>query len=402
VTDPRAARGPAPVVLQLALLSFGTFIVGTNGFIIAGLLPDIAASLETTPSGVGISITVYAAVVAVLAPTFATLLARVPRTRLMAAGLLVTAVGTAMTALAGDLTGFILGRAVAGIGGAAIVPTAVAAAAVMVPVSRRGWAIAIVMLGFTFSTALGSPLGTAIAHVGGWQLPLAGVAVLGGLAALLVALVVRGVPVGPPLSFARRFSVLAEPRILFALLSTVFTIAGFNIAYIFSSTFTVDATGGSGALLALLLLGYGVGGIVGNQVAGRLTDRYGNRIVARILMVTHVVILLVMPLAEPSFAALAVVFLVWGFAAFGTGIPAQHRLASVDPDRASVAVSWYSTAVYVGIAIAPLIGGFALEAVGPSQVPHAAAISVLVAAVLFQIGYLTRRAPDDPRAREAA
>lgn len=402
MTDPRAAPGPAPVTAQLALLSFATFIVGTNGFVIAGLLPDIADSLETTPSGVGISITAYAAIVAVLAPTFATVLARVPRTGLIAAGLVVTGVGTAMTAIATDLPLFIVGRAVAGVGGAAIVPTAVAAAAVMVPVTRRGRAIAIVMLGFTFSTALGSPLGTAIAHVGGWQLPLAGVAVLSGVAALVVALVIRGVPIGPPLSFARRFSVLGDPRILFALLSTVFTIAGFNIAYIFSSTFTVDATGGSGALLAVLLLVYGLGGIVGNQFAGRLTDRYGNRIVARILMVTHVLVLVVMPFAEPSFAALAAVFVVWGFAAFGTGIPVQHRLASVDPDRAAVAVSWYSTAVYVGIALAPLIGGAALAVVGPSQLPRAAAVAVLVAALLFQVGYLVRRPPDDPRAREAA
>lgn len=402
MSEPRPARGPAPLTVQLALLSFGTFIVGTNGFIIAGLLPDIAETLETTPSGVGISITVYAAVVAVLAPTFATVLARVPRTGLIAAGLVVTGVGTELTAVADDLPLFVLGRAVAGVGGAAIVPTAVAAAALMVPVARRGRAIAIVMLGFTLSTALGSPLGTAIAHLGGWRLPLTGVAVLSGIAAIVVALVIRGAPIGPALSFVRRFSVLAEPRILFALLSTVFTIAGFNVAYIFSSTFTVDATGGSGALLAVLLLIYGVGGIFGNQLAGRLTDRYGNRIVASILMVTHVGILALMPLAEPSFAALAAVFLVWGFAAFGTGIPVQHRLASVDPDRASVAVSWYSTAVYVGIAIAPLIGGFALDVVGPSEVPHAAAISVLVAALLFQIGYLVRRRPDEPGARDAA
>ena len=171
MTDPRAAHGPAPVTAQLALLSFATFIVGTNGFVIAGLLPDIADSLETTPSGVGISITAYAAIVAVLAPTFATVLARVPRTGLIAAGLVVTGVGTAMTAIATDLPLFIVGRAVAGVGGAAIVPTAVAAAPVMVPVTRRGRAIAIVMLGFTFSR-MGPSQGKPPQSVGAAMMPL--------------------------------------------------------------------------------------------------------------------------------------------------------------------------------------------------------------------------------------
>lgn len=392
MSDLRPARGSAPVGLKLALLSIATFLVGTNGFIIAGLLPDIADGLRVGTSGVGISITVYAAVVAVLAPTFATVLAHIPRTLMIAGGLLLFGFGTALTAVAADLAVFIVGRGLAGVGGAAIVPTAVAVASAMAPAGRRGWAIAIVMLGFTFSTAVGAPLGTAIAYVGGWRLPLAGVAALAILAAAVVALVLRGVPLDASLSFARRISVLAEPRIVLALLSTVFTIAGFNIAYIYSSAFTHDVTGGSGALLAVLLLLYGVGGIVGNQLAGGLTDRLGNRIVGSILMAVHFAALAVLPLAEVSFLALAIVFPVWGLAAFGTGVAVQHRLVAVGADRAAVAVSWYSTAVYVGIAIAPIIGGAAHDRVGASVVPLAAAVSVLFAVAFFQAGYLVRRA----------
>jgi len=377
------------------VLSLGTFLVGTNGFVIAGLLPDIAEGIGATASGVGLSITVYAAVVGVLAPTFATIFARVPRTVLIAAGMVLTGAGTAVTAIAGDLPAFIAGRAVAGVGGAAIVPTAVAAAAVMVPASRRARAIAIVTLGFTFSTAIGSPLGAAVAHVGGWRLPLAGVAVLCLISAVVAALVLR-VPSSPPISIRHRLAVLADPRLLLTLLSTVFTIAAFNIAYIYSSTYTAHATGGSGALLAGLLLLYGLGGIAGNQLAGRLTDRYGNRVVASILMATHFAVLAVMPLALSSYAALAVVFVVWGSAAFGTGIAIQDRLVAIDPARGSVSVSWYSTGVYVGIAIAPVVGAATIDLFGPPTVPLAAAVAVLVAAALFAASFLARGRSSDP------
>lgn len=400
--EPRPPRGAAPVTVQLVLLSLGSFLVGTNGFIIAGLLPDIAAGLDVSTGGAALSITVYAAVVAVLAPTVATVFSRVSRTTLIAAGMLLVGVGTALTAVAGDLGVFIVGRALAGIGGAAIIPTATAAAASMVPVTRRGRAIAIVTLGFTLSTTIGSPLGTAIADVGGWRLPLAGVAVLAAVSALVVGVFVRGVPIAPPMSLRRRLAVLAEPRILVTLLSTAFTVGGFNGAYIYSSLFTAEATGGSGVALAGLLLMFGVGGILGNQVAGRFTDRFGNRVVASILMGINLTALTVMPFVEPWYAALVVVFAVWGVAAFGTGIPVQHRLVAIDPDRSAVALSWYSTAVYVGIAFAPLVGGIALEVAGPSEVPHAAVISVFVAFLLFQSGFLGTRRPPDPSARSAA
>ena len=402
MSEPRAPRGAAPVTVQLVLLSLGSFLVGTNGFIIAGLLPDIAEGLDVGTSGVALSITVYAAVVAVLAPTVATVFSRVSRTTLIVAGMLLVGVGTALTAFAGDLGVFIAGRALAGVGGAAIIPTATAAAASMVPITRRGRAIAIVTLGFTLSTTIGSPLGTAIAHVGGWRLPLAGVALLAAASALVVGVFVRGVPIAPPMSLRRRLAVLAEPRILVTLLSTAFTVAGFNGAYIYSSLFTTEATGGSGVALAGLLLMFGVGGILGNQVAGRFTDRFGNRVVASILMGINLTALTVMPLVEPWYGALVAVFVVWGVAAFGTGIPVQHRLVAIDPDRSAVALSWYSTAVYIGIAFAPLVGGVALEVAGPSEVPHAAALSVLLAFVLFQSGFLGRRRPLEPGARSAA
>ncbi|MEO8528238.1 MAG: MFS transporter [Pseudolysinimonas sp.] len=386
-----AARIPIGIAVKLYLLTFATFLVGTNSFVIAGLLPDIGHSLNAGTSDVGLSFTVYAGTVAVLAPTFATVFGRVSRTLLVTVGMILVAAGTALTAISTTLPIFMVGRAIAAVGGAAIVPTAVAAAASMVTPLRRGQAIGIVALGFTLSTAIGSPLGTAIAAVGGWQIPLAAVAVLSLVSAASLAFFVRGIPASPPLSFARRFAVLGDPRTLLTVLAVVATVMGFNIAYIYSSAFTATATGGSRSLFAALLLLYGIGGVLGNLIAGRLTDRFGNRIVASILLATQLAVLALMPPAEPNFIVMAVLFLIWGASAFGAGIPIQHRLVAIDPERSAVSLSWYSTALYVGIAIAPIVGGFALDAAGPNEVPHAAAAAILLAVVLLQVGYLVGR-----------
>jgi len=68
----------------------------------------------------------------------------------------------------------------------------------------------------------------------------------------------------------------------------------------------------------------------------------------------------------------------------------QHRLVHVEPENAALALSWYSTAMYVGIAIAPPIGALALAAGGAVAVPLAGAVVTVAALALFLVGYLAR------------
>ncbi len=376
---------PALLVLALAL-----FVVGTNAFVIAGLLPRIAAGLGTTAGGVGSSITVYSLIVAVAAPAVSVLLPRVSRTRLMAAGVALFAAGTAIAALAPNLGVFIAGRSLAGLGGAALVPTATAAAASLARPEKRGRALALVGAGFTLATAVGSPLGTALGGLAGWRFPLWCLVGVGVLLAAALPLVVRDVPLAPPVSLRRRLEPLTDLRIVAPLATTLLMVAGFNIVYIFSAAVTHASTGGSGTLLALLLLAYGVAGVAGNTVAGPLTDRFGSRPIATLALTGQAIALLVLPFAEPSLIASLVVFAFWGITAFAVAIPVQHRLVAVDPESAALALSWYSTAMYIGIAIAPPIGTLALAAGGAVAVPLAGAVVTIVALGVFLVGYAAR------------
>lgn len=378
------------VTPALVVLALGLFVVGTNAFVIAGLLPQIASSLGTTPSAVSVSITTYSLVVAVAAPAISILLPRVPRSVLMGVGLGLFTVGTAVAALAPDLTWFIAGRTFSGIGGAALVPTATAAAASLSAPEKRGRALAIVGAGFTLATAVGSPLGTALGGLAGWRFALWCVVGLGAVLAALIPTLVRRVPLAPPATLRRRLATLADLRVLALLVTTVFMIAGFNIVYIFSASVTRASTGGAGPLLAVLLLAYGAAGVVGNVVAGPLTDRFGSRTVAAVALIGQIGALVVLPFVEASFAASIVVFALWGVAAFAMAIPVQHRLVHVDPESSALALSWYSTAMYVGIAIAPPIGTLALGAGGAEAVPVAGAIVTAAALAAFALSYAAR------------
>jgi predicted MFS family arabinose efflux permease len=389
---PRAA-----LYARWSVLAFVLFLVGTNAFLIAGVLPEMAHDFDVSISDVAFTITLYAIVIAIAAPAVSMLLPRWSRTKLMVTGLAIVAGGTAIATLAPDLTVFGIGRVVAALGGAALVPTATAAGAAIAPPARRGQAIAFVGVGFTLATAVGAPIGAALAAVATWRLPMLAVAILAVLGLPLLGLVVRKVPIGAAIGLRARFTVLRDHRILLPLLTTALLVAGFQLAYVFGAA----VTGFSGAALAALLLVYGIFSVVGNMLAGPLTDRFGSRRMGAIFFTGEIAVLIALVLLRGDFAALAAVYVVWGLTAFAGAIPIQHRLVAADPAVASVAISWYSTAMYVGVAFAPLLGGVLISAGLPSLLPLAGAVATAIALVAFLIGFVARHRAAD-RASDAS
>lgn len=378
--------------LRIALIAAALFVVGTNAFVIAGVLPQIATGLGASTSSVSYSISWYAIIVAVLAPVVSVLCARTSRAALMGVGMGLIAGGIALSAIAGDLALFTAGRVVAALGGAALVPAAMAAAPTLVPPEQRGRALGVVGFGFILATAVGSPLGTALAALGSWRLALGILAALAAVLALAVALLTRAVPTGVVPGLAARFAVLRDVRIGLALLTTLLFTAAFNMVYIFSSAVTESVTGGSGSALAVLLLVFGVAGVVGNWLGGSLTDRLGARPTALAALAGVAVSLAALYAAESSYLGTAVLFGVWGLATAAALVPIQHRLVDVDPAVAGVSLSWYSTAMYVGIALAPVVGASVLP-YGAAWLDLLGAGAAAAALGVFALGYaLPRRA----------
>lgn len=377
---------------KLLLLTASMFMVGTNASVIAGLLPHIAKGLGTTQGTVSYSITLYSVIVAIMAPLASILLARVSRAALMACGAALFSIGTLVASESNSVAGFFEGRAIAALGGAALVPTASAVATSLVPPERRGRALALVAAGFTLSGAFGTPFGTALGSAATWRLPMWVLAGIGVVVGVGIAVGFRSMPQPPLVPIRHRLAPLADHRVLAGTLTTLFVVVASNVVFIFSATLTADATGGSGTLLAALLMVYGCAGVIGNQVAGRLSDRFGSREIAIIALSCVTVLLAVLPFVVWSYALCIVLFAAWGLVAAGTSVPVQHRLVALDPAAAPITMSWNSTAMYVGIALSPPVGNFAIGVGGPHFTPIPAAVCVALALGAFLIGLRPKRA----------
>src|SRR4051812_13607695 len=99
---------------RLLVLALGMFAMGTDNFVVAGILPKVAESLGTSVSLAGQMVTVYALSFGVMAPVMAAVAGRWPRKPLLVAALAIFVAGNAITALAVDLNTVLASRALAG------------------------------------------------------------------------------------------------------------------------------------------------------------------------------------------------------------------------------------------------------------------------------------------------
>jgi predicted MFS family arabinose efflux permease len=140
------------------------------------------------------------------------------------------------------------------------------------------------------------------------------------------------------------------------------------------------------ALAGLALTIYGVGGLVGAPLAGRLCDRIGAFAVLRGSLLVSGILLLTVPLAHQFETFLALTF-VWAVVAEAVRPASLAALtSSVRPDQRKAAVAVNRLAINLGMSIGPMVGGFLAAVSYPLlfMVDGATAIvSSLVLAVLL-------------------
>ncbi|MGF6782319.1 MFS transporter [Paraburkholderia sp. GAS334] len=119
-------------------LCLGTFALGIDAYIMAGLLPGIGSSFNVPASVAGQTVTIFTACYAITAPLFGALTAGKPVRRVLGVALVLFILANVLSATASGFSTLLVSRAAAGLGAGLYSPIAFSAAASMVSPSRRG------------------------------------------------------------------------------------------------------------------------------------------------------------------------------------------------------------------------------------------------------------------------
>lgn len=174
---------------NVAVLTAATCAVGTQTFVFAGLLIELAADMGITVAVAGYLAAAYALTYAFTAPFIALRTGQLERRRLLWIALLVMGAINLTAAMASTFTELIALRIFAGLAATLVTPVVPAVVASLLPPERRGPALAMVMGGMVLAFMFGMPLGSLIGAQFGWRSTFILAAVLCIGAALAIRLV---------------------------------------------------------------------------------------------------------------------------------------------------------------------------------------------------------------------
>ncbi|MBN9530603.1 MAG: MFS transporter [Alphaproteobacteria bacterium] len=362
-------------LLPAVFLALGTFAIGTEGFMIAPLLPTIAADLGMSLSATATLVVVFTLVLAASSPVSTVLTATMRRRDTLLLAMLIFTAGNLIAGFSSSFGMLMVARIMMAVASGLYIPGANSLAGVIVPASKRGRALAIVSGGMTIAIALGLPLGAIVGHAFGWRTTFMAVAIMGLVAIVGILSGIRfdaGSDIAVA-SFSQRIGVARRPAILRLLGVSLFWAIGAFTAYPYIAPYLKAVLGfGAGPISATVSM-WGIAAAIGVTVGGALNDRFGsNRVVFGSLVALSLAFAAMagttlLPAGHATVIVLAAIA-VWGFSVWSL-FPAQMaRLIAAGPaSEASVALALNTSTMYFGFSIGSAIGAviIAMGAVWP-------------------------------------
>jgi predicted MFS family arabinose efflux permease len=389
------------------LVELGAFAIGTEGFMIAGLLPVLARDLGVGLPAAGQLVTGFSLAYAIGAPVMAILTAELERRHLLAVAMGCFALANLLATLAPGHASLLGARLLLALSAASFMPAAGGYAAGLGGPERHGHALAMITGGLTVAIIAGVPLGVLLGYGLGWRATFLGVA---GLAALSFIGILTWLPPQPPnvtprlgerLALAKRSSVLA------VLTTSALTVAGTFSVYTYLGVFLTAVAGLGPRGLAVVLLVFGLASAVGTRIGGSAADHWGARLTVifgcGLALLAYVVLSVVIahaPVGRLAYVVLSVAtalgqaavmpvllpaIMLWGLASWGVMTAQQARLVALAPELASVSLSLNSSAIYLGSATGAAVGALVI-AHAPVGILGWVAAGISLAALLTVLG----------------
>ncbi|MEH3407424.1 sugar transporter [Enterobacter quasiroggenkampii] len=366
--------------LRVVTLAVAAFIFNTTEFVPVGLLSDIADSFQMETAQVGIMLTIYAWVVALMSLPFMLLTSQMERRRLLIGLFVLFIASHVLSFMAWNFTVLVMSRIGIAFAHAVFWSITASLAIRLAPAGKRAQALSLIATGTALAMVLGLPIGRIVGQYFGWRTTFFAIG-MGALATLVCLIkLLPALPSEHSGSLKSLPLLMRRPALLSIYLLTVIVVTAHYTAYSYIEPFVQVVAGFSANFATVLLLILGGAGIIGSVLFGKLGNRHASLLVSSAIGLLLACLLLLMP-AAGSESHLAILSLFWGVAIMIIGLGMQVKVLALAPDATDVAMSLFSGIFNLGIGAGALVGNQVILHVSMSAIGYLGAIPALVALI---------------------
>ncbi|MCM3411808.1 MFS transporter [Metabacillus litoralis] len=355
------------------------FLMGTDLFVVSPLLPFISEAYHVSSAMSGWMVTVFAVTYAIVAPFFGWASDKNGRGIFITFGLLLFSFSNILTAFSPSFTWLIISRILAGLSVAAITPLIYAIIGDLAPSSRRGTWLSIVVSGHLTALWAGAPVGTLLEHFLGWRSVFVVMAIIGTILAVVNFKTWKYVPKSDVTRNLLEGNLL---RILGSVSVTTIWAISMYALYVYLGAALYSENGFSSSEIALAVTFYGIGAVLGSLISGKFTDRFGAGKISRATLIILTVLFVCLGIFFSSGYWIYFFLFLWALVGYAGFTSYQARLAGEYPKERGIVMAWNNTALYIGITIGSMIGGYVISNWGYLFLPYICSVAAIISFVL--------------------
>ncbi|WP_308903887.1 sugar transporter [Neisseria subflava] len=373
--------------VSVCALAVGAFIFNTTEYIPIALLSDIGQSFDKPATEVGMMITVYAWIVALLSLPLMLMTKNIERRKLLLMLFALFTLFHALSFFSWNFNILLVSRIGIALTHAVFWSITASLAVRLAPTGKTNQALGLLSTGTVLAMVLGIPLGRVIGQYFGWQLSFLLIGVCAAGVMLVLAKNLPALPSQNTGSLSSLPSLFKRRNLMLLYAMTVLIITAHFTAYSYIEPFVLQVGGFKAEQVTIVLSLYGLAGFAASYLFGKWFAKSQRLFMLGAVAIILLSALLLLLFASFPYAVYALVF-VWGVAIVIVSLGMVSKVLAFASDATDVANSIYSGLYNVGIGGGALLGHYVTVWFGLSNIGIAGAL--LAAAGLAVCGLLFR------------
>ncbi|WP_143796094.1 MFS transporter, partial [Oenococcus oeni] len=353
---------------QCALLTALSFLMGLSQFIIVGILNNLSNSFHTSIDHVGVLVTLFAIVYAIMTPIINLSVGHAPLYKVLIILFSIFAIGNMLTAVANNFNILLLSRLLTALASGPSMSIAITLAAAITPPQKRSWIVSWVFSGFSIASVFGVPIGTWISDNLNWRFLFWIIFIL---SIILIAILYRLLPHNlrqkKGHGFLRQLAIFKNTHIILGILIPIFNFSAVYIVYTYLKPLLINKLGFSTNNVITILFLYGLCGLISNQISGHINNRKWTKTLVSFLSVQAGSLFILFLTSNFKWLSLiAILFMALTMSVQNSPVELYYMEIAEQkyPQSLVLASSFDSIFSNVGVAIGSAAGGYTVNTLG--------------------------------------